>query len=307
LFSFNFLSDPTMVKKKESRKEWDVFICHASEDKDRFVRPLAQALEGLGTSVWYDEFSLRLGDSLSSSIDKGISQSRYGLVVISPNFIGKAWPDYELRGLITREIDSGTVIIPIWHGVDRKTVIDFSPTLADKLAIHTSEGNAQDIAIKILREVRPDLYDQHPRSLLEKMAKGEGIQELQEEIERLREELFEFQCPYCEAPMVEQVNAPVDPEKKHWDVAESYKCGYQYFAGRIESPCPSDPKFPKLSDFKLEYKESLGESVWKWICIALPKTKMARSLSLGSEYGKTKEEAYKRITENYEKMAKRWK
>jgi len=92
--------------------EWDVFISHAHEDKDTFVRPLATTLQSLGVSVWFDEFSLRPGDSLSGSIDKGISGSAYGLVVISPAFIGKHWTEYELRGLVSREVKEDKVILP---------------------------------------------------------------------------------------------------------------------------------------------------------------------------------------------------
>ena len=83
-------------------KKYDVFICYASEDKDSFVRPLAQALQSLGVSVWYDEFSLRLGDSLSGSIDKGIADSEHGVVVLSDAFFEKKWPRRELSGLVTQ-------------------------------------------------------------------------------------------------------------------------------------------------------------------------------------------------------------
>lgn len=92
--------------------EYDVFISHASEDKDSFVRPLAVALQSLGVSVWFDEFPLRPGDSLSRSIDKGISSSEHGLVVVSQNFLQKPWPEYELRGLVNREIEQDSKIIP---------------------------------------------------------------------------------------------------------------------------------------------------------------------------------------------------
>jgi hypothetical protein len=85
-------------------KSWDVFISHATEDKELFVRPLAITLQHLGVSVWYDEFTLRLGDSLRKSIDRGLSSSRFGLIVISQHFIKKKWPEYELNGLISREI-----------------------------------------------------------------------------------------------------------------------------------------------------------------------------------------------------------
>jgi hypothetical protein len=82
------------MSSTESHQKWDVFIAHASEDKEAFVRPLATVLQSLGMSVWYDEFSLQLGDSLSRSIDKGILGSQYGLVVVSPAFIEKKWPEY---------------------------------------------------------------------------------------------------------------------------------------------------------------------------------------------------------------------
>jgi hypothetical protein len=55
-------------------KNWDAFVSHASEDKESFVRPLVEALGRLGVSLWYDEVSLRLGDSLSGSIDRGIAK-----------------------------------------------------------------------------------------------------------------------------------------------------------------------------------------------------------------------------------------
>src|SRR5580704_6672788 len=122
-------------------KEWDLFIAHASEDKEVFVRPLAGALRELGMSVWLDEFTLRPGDSISRSIDKGILGSLCGLVVISPKFIEKNWPEYELRGLTTREMSGSCVIIPVWYAVDQSAVETFSPSLAEKLALKASEAS----------------------------------------------------------------------------------------------------------------------------------------------------------------------
>ncbi len=40
----------------------------------------------MSVRVWYDEFSLQLGDSLTASIDRGLQESRYGLVVLSKTF-----------------------------------------------------------------------------------------------------------------------------------------------------------------------------------------------------------------------------
>ena len=145
----------------ERPRKLDVFISHASEDKDAFVRPLVVALQTLGVSVWYDEFSLEVGDSISRSIDRELAESAYGIAVISPAFIGKSWPEYELRGLVSREIEEAKVILPIWRGVTREQVVRFSPTLADKLAIDTSRVGSQEVAIQILKVVHADLYEQH--------------------------------------------------------------------------------------------------------------------------------------------------
>ena len=77
---------------------YDLFICHASEDKAGFVLPLADALRGQHVEVWYDEFSLKLGDSIRQSLDRGLKQSRFGIVVLSKAFFDKQWPQYELDG-----------------------------------------------------------------------------------------------------------------------------------------------------------------------------------------------------------------
>jgi TIR domain/Protein of unknown function (DUF1566) len=119
---------------------WDVFISHASEDTEEVARPLADALRKAGVKVWYDEFSLQLGDGLRRSIDRGLADSRYGLVVLSPHFFAKEWPQRELDGLAVREASSGKIILPIWHRINRADVERFSPMLADKLAVSTSRG-----------------------------------------------------------------------------------------------------------------------------------------------------------------------
>lgn len=119
--------------------QWDVFISHASEDKEPFVRSLASEL-GKEVKVWYDDFTLRVGDSLRQSIDKGLAQSRYGIVVLSHNFFTKNWPQRELDGLVSRERDGAKVILPIWLDVDVEDVRQYSPMLADRWAALASEG-----------------------------------------------------------------------------------------------------------------------------------------------------------------------
>lgn len=90
---------------------FDVFICHASEDKDDFVRPLAEQLRKNHVEVWYDEFSLKVGDSLRRSIDIGLSKSRYGIVVLSRHFFKKEWSQWELDGLVQIQIKAKTNLL----------------------------------------------------------------------------------------------------------------------------------------------------------------------------------------------------
>src|ERR1700682_2844646 len=120
--------------------EWDVFISHASEDKASFVGPLATCLQEHGLRVWYDDFTLTVGDSLRRSIDRGLARSRFGIVVISPDFLKKEWPQKELDGLVAREIDGAKVILPVWHNLGAEEIRAYSPTLADRLAGFLSRG-----------------------------------------------------------------------------------------------------------------------------------------------------------------------
>ena len=134
--------------------EWDVFVCHASEDKAEFVRPFAQALREARLRVWYDEFTLTLGDSLRRSIDRGLARSRYGIVVLSPNFFAKDWPQRELDGLAGLEVNGRKVILPLWHKIDAAGVRAYSPTLADRVAASTSQSMTKLVAT-VLSVVRP--------------------------------------------------------------------------------------------------------------------------------------------------------
>lgn len=139
-------------------KKYDLFISHASEDKDVIVRPLATILERMSVMVWYDEFSLQLGDSLTASIDKGLQESRYGLLVLSKAFLVKRWPEYEYRSLMTREIDGERVILPLWYDVTKEDVKNFSLYLADIKALSISSRNHGMVIPAILKVVRPDVF-----------------------------------------------------------------------------------------------------------------------------------------------------
>ena len=136
-------------ENENSIKGYDVFISHASEDKESVARPFANALVKLGISVWYDEFELKIGDSLRRKIDNGLAHSNFGIVVISKNFINKGWTNYELDGLITRSLTGEQQLLPIWHEITKQEVIDYSPSLADKVARNTATNTIEEIAEEI--------------------------------------------------------------------------------------------------------------------------------------------------------------
>ena len=133
-----------------NQEHYDFFICHASEDKDGLVRHLAETLEAKGASVWYDEFTLNVGDSLRREIDRGLASSQFGVVVLSEAFFKKEWPQKELDGLVALEAQGLSRILPIWHKVSMDEVAHYSPTLADKIALNTSVRSADDIADDLL-------------------------------------------------------------------------------------------------------------------------------------------------------------
>jgi hypothetical protein len=137
--------------------KYNVFISHASEDKDLIARPIADALSRYGLRVWFDELTLSLGDSLTRSIDMGLAASEYGVVILSPAFFAKNWPEYEFRGLVAKEMRGKKVILPIWHKVDIDEVIQDSPTLADKIAVNTGHKTVDEIALEVIGIIRPDL------------------------------------------------------------------------------------------------------------------------------------------------------
>jgi hypothetical protein len=136
--------------------DYDVFISHASEDKEGFVRPLAEDLRGRNVKVWYDEFSLGWGASLRRSIDVGLARSRFGIVVLSEFFFKKEWTQRELDGLFALEMDGRSRILPIWHKISKDEVRKFSPLLADKLALNSAMHDVSEISSRLSEMLKSD-------------------------------------------------------------------------------------------------------------------------------------------------------
>lgn len=119
---------------------WDIFVSYASEERATVAEPLAEALRARGFRVWFDRFELKMGDRLRRSIDGGLANSRYGIVILSPRFFSKDWTQVELDGLSQLEVAGRKVILPIWVDIDDIGVRRFSPMLADRIASRWSNG-----------------------------------------------------------------------------------------------------------------------------------------------------------------------
>ncbi len=145
-----------------NHKEYDVFVSHAYEDKDSFVRGLVNELIALNLTVWYDELTLKMGSKLRQSIDKGLVSSRFGVVVLSHAFFAKNWTNYELDGLFAKENrpkskgGSNDVILPIWHNISKDEVTAYSPSLANTVALSTAVYTVKDIAQEIYNIVKSE-------------------------------------------------------------------------------------------------------------------------------------------------------
>jgi len=142
---------PRHMYEESGHEEYDVFISHASEDKAEFADALCKELENSGIKVWYDVLSIGWGDSLRVKIDDGLKKSRFGIVILSKDYIRKGWTQYELDGLFQIEMTSGKTILPIWHNITKDEVQSFSPTLAGRKALNTAMFSAREIAEELIK------------------------------------------------------------------------------------------------------------------------------------------------------------
>lgn len=128
---------------------FDVFICHASEDKEAVARPLVQQLKAIGLRVWYDEDEILAGESVRAAVDKGLSCSRFVVLIVSEKFFEPRWAPNEYSGASA----TGKELIPVRHGITPEELAARSPLLGDKKSISTDLG-LDAVAREITRRVR---------------------------------------------------------------------------------------------------------------------------------------------------------
>lgn len=141
------------LNRVTTQKQYHVFLSHASEDKKDFVEPFADALIKEGLTVWFDKFELKIGNSLRESIDYGLKNSKYGIVVLSEHFFNKQWTQKELNGLFAKEVSGEKVILPLWHKISKNEVLNYSPMIADIKALNTSDFTYEELAKEIAKVI----------------------------------------------------------------------------------------------------------------------------------------------------------
>lgn len=152
---------PIQIQEDLQLPEYDVFISHAGEDKESFADEFVENLKKLKVKVWYDTSELKWGDSLRHRIDEGLKRSKFGIAIISPNYIaeGKYWTKEEFNALFQLESINGKVLLPIWYNITKKEVMNFSPMLADKKAMTTANMTSEEIAYEFAKLLSVDISD----------------------------------------------------------------------------------------------------------------------------------------------------
>jgi len=134
-------NDSRYLKGNElEEKRWDFFICHAFQDTREIAKPLCDGLNAKGLLSWYADYSLKAGDKIRELIDFGLERSRFGIVILRKPFLEMRWTQIELNDLASREADGKKVLLPVWYGVGFRDVYDYSPVLADRVAISADKG-----------------------------------------------------------------------------------------------------------------------------------------------------------------------
>lgn len=139
---------PQQIIKKE-KYQYDVFLSHASEDKDDVARPLAILLQDRGLRVWYDEFELRIGDNLVSKLNAGTNESRFGIIILSYSFFEKRWTNHELNMLELLWVTEDRMLFPVWHNIGEEEIRAYRASLANIIGRRTEALAIEDIAAEI--------------------------------------------------------------------------------------------------------------------------------------------------------------
>jgi len=145
---------PASAQARSQLEKPLAFICHDSRDKADIAGPIAQGLSKMRCPVWYAGYSLNVGSSLRASIEKGLKECKKCVLVLSPNFLSNiGWTKTEFDSVFTRQILEGSdVVLPVWCGVTKQQIYEYSPSLLDRFAALWDEG-LEEVVRKLYRAI----------------------------------------------------------------------------------------------------------------------------------------------------------
>lgn len=141
------------IEAARPQPDFDVFLSYSAADSKEFARQLADALQARSVSVWLDEDQIQVGDNAITKLGEGLGSSRYGLVILSPEFFGRDWSAQELKALLRRETEGQSMILPVWHGVSQDEVQRYAPDLALKRALKADDETVEEIASDVVARI----------------------------------------------------------------------------------------------------------------------------------------------------------
>ena len=146
--------DRTYMRLRDHRAVPKAFIAHDSRDKEAIARPLAVSLSQNMCPVWYDEFSLQVGDSLRSKIEHGLKTCKRCILCLTPHFLSnEGWPKKEFDSVFTRELlERESLVLPMWAGVSAREVFEYSPSLADRVGVDWNLG-VEEVSRRLLKAI----------------------------------------------------------------------------------------------------------------------------------------------------------
>lgn len=153
LMSYMSHNDPLKTKEglraMKETENFDVFICHASEDKNDIAIPVFNQLDRINISAFIDHVQIKWGDSLVEKINSALVKSKYVIAILSANSVNKEWPQKELRAVLASEISDGNIkLLTLIKKDDEEIVKTALPLLRDKYYMVYNE-NPEVIADKI--------------------------------------------------------------------------------------------------------------------------------------------------------------
>lgn len=135
-------------------KKYDVFISHASKDKEEYVEQLYKAVKKLGINVFYDAEEISWGDNWKQVILDGTADSEFAIIVISQNFFGREWTEKELSEFLSQQNESGQkIVLPLLYGISRQELLEHYPDLEELQYINAADYKKEEIVVLLAKEL----------------------------------------------------------------------------------------------------------------------------------------------------------